>query len=315
MSVFLNNSINSTTAATLLSSEYCLRFQYDEYQKFNFSITLASIILNTLSCPVIIVMNALIIAAVKTRHRLQSESNILLASLAGTDFLTGAATLPVTIAAEIFNMAGGSVTTYCSVTKNIVSPLRFLSVLTSLFQLVLISFERFIALKYHLRYYDIVTRFRLTIAITFTWLLASVYTLFRMFVVTSLHSVVLQSMTVFSVLAIVYCHGSVYMVTRRHERQIRTEQFPAGREETERLLKEKKAWKTTGIIIGFVVLSFLPGFFANFVLIFNLDQRWLDFSRPLVHSCLMLNSLCNPIIYCIRIRSMREAMVALIKRI
>lgn len=54
-------------------------------------------------------------------------------------------------------------------------------------------------------------------------------------------------------LIIVYCHGTVLIITRRHERQVQTKQIPAG-ENAERFLKEKKAWKTTGIIIGFLVL-------------------------------------------------------------
>jgi len=47
-----------------------------------------------LSFPVTIVMNVLVIMAVKTRPRLQSKYNILLACLAGTDLLVGAASQP-----------------------------------------------------------------------------------------------------------------------------------------------------------------------------------------------------------------------------
>ncbi len=314
MSVYQNTSMDAINSTVTLPSEYCRRFQDEEkFLTMNLSVTLASIILNVFSCPFVILINALVIVAVKTRHRLQSMSNILLASLAGTDLLMGTTTLPASIAAEIFAIAGGSVTTYCTFVNKIVSPLRFLSVLTSTFHLGVISVERYIALKYSLRYYPIVTKFRLTIAITFSWCLAGVYTLFKMLIITSLHSTVLQFLTVTCVLVIVYCHASVYIVTRRHERQIRTEQIPAG-EDAERFLKEKKAWKTTGIIIGFVVLSLLPGFFVNFGLMFNWDPQWLNSFRPLVHSSLMLNSLCNPIIYCFRMKTMRQAMIALLQR-
>ena len=207
-------------------------------------------------------------------------SNILLASLAGTDLLTGTVTLPASIAAEILAIADGSVTTYYTFMKNIVSPLRFLSVLASFFHLGVISVERYIALKFSLRYDTIVTKFRLTIAIAFTWFLSGVYTLFKMLIGTSLSNVVLQFLTVTCLLIIVYCHASVYMVTRRHERQIRTEQIPVG-EDAERFLKEKKAWKTIGIIIGFLVLCLLPGVCSNFGAMFNWDPRWLNSWRPL----------------------------------
>ena len=314
MSVYQNTSIDAINSSEPLPSEYCRRFQDEEkFFRINFSVTLSAIILYVFSCPIVILMNALVIVAVKTRHRLQSKSNVLLASLAGTDLLTGTVTLPLSIAAETLAIADGSVATYCTFMNNIVTPLRFISVLASIFHLGVISVERYIALKYSLRYHTIVTKFRLTIAIAFTCCLAGVYTLFRMLIVSSLPSTVLQFLAVTCVLIIVYCHASVYIVARRHERQIRTEQIVAG-EDIEQFLKEKKAWKTTGIIIGFLVLCLLPGFYLNFGEMFNWDPRWLNSFRPLAYFSLMLNSLCNPIIYCVRMKTMRQAMSALLKR-
>ena len=87
-----------TSAPLIQSAIYYFRFQNYDYQTLTHSVTLAALIFNTLSFPAIIVTNALVIIAVKTRHRL--ESNLLLTSLAGTDLLTGLATLPDTIAAD-----------------------------------------------------------------------------------------------------------------------------------------------------------------------------------------------------------------------
>ena len=313
MSIYQNTTLDASNSRLPLSSEYCHRFQDEEYFMISFSFTLASIILEVFCCPFVVLMNALVIAAVKRTRRLQSASNILLASLAGTDLLTGTTIFPASIAGEIFAITGGSVTTYCTLVKKIVSPLRFLSVLTSLFHLGIISIDRYIAIRHSLQYYNIVTKFRLAIAITFSWCLAGAFTIFKLLVDTSLPVFVLQGLAFTCVLILIYCHVSVYLVTRRHERQIRIEQIPTG-EHTEQFLKEKKGWKTTGIIIGFVVLSLLPGVFINFGVMFTWDPRWLDRFRPLVLSFLILNSLSNPIIYCLRIQNMRQAMIAVLKR-
>ena len=56
-----------------------------EYQVEEFAFAVTTILLNIQSFPVTIVMNVLVILAVKTRPRLQSKYNILLACLAGTD--------------------------------------------------------------------------------------------------------------------------------------------------------------------------------------------------------------------------------------
>ena len=65
-----------------------------EYQVEKVAFAMIAIILNILSFPVKIVMNVLVIMAVKTSPRLQSKYYILLACLAGTDLLVGAASQP-----------------------------------------------------------------------------------------------------------------------------------------------------------------------------------------------------------------------------
>ena len=119
-------------------------------------------------------MNLLVIAAVKAVS-LQSEYRILLACLGGTDLFVGTVLQATSIAAEIFALAGGSVTTYCDIDANISKPSLFVSILATLFHLVLISIERFIRLKHVLQYSDIVTKARLALAVAFCWFLAGAY--------------------------------------------------------------------------------------------------------------------------------------------
>ena len=239
-------------------------------------------------------------------------SNVLLACLAGTGLLVGTVTLPASIAAEIFAIADGSTTTYCNFMNKIVVPLRFLSVLASLFHLPVISVDRYIALKYPLRYELIVTKFRIKIAIIIAWFIATVYTIFRALSASTVLSFVLQFMAVLNLLIVVYCQISLYFISRRHEKQIRSEQMPG--ETAAKFRKEKKAWKTTAIIIGCVFFCLLPGYFVNLGVMINLDPKWMDILRPLVFFSLMLNSLCNPIIYCFRSNAMRKAMIVILTR-
>ena len=307
-----NSAINFTNAtAQLPSHSFCRRFQEEEYSTSIYLATFIFIILNILSCPVIILMNVLVILVVKTRHRLQSNHNILLACLAGTDLLVGTVTQPTFIAAEVFVVAGGSVATYCNIKNNFGTLIINFPVLASLLHLVLISVDRYVAMKYALQYNEIVTKQRLAEAVILSWFLAGVYTLFKLLELSSLPNYVRNVLVIFSILIIVYCHISVYLVTRRHEKKIKTEQI--SEEATAKFLKEKKAWKTTSIIIGFVFLSYLSA------VLYNLVWRELDYQtrytfRPFVDFSLMLNSLCNPIIYCWRSKKFRKAMIALVRR-
>ena len=73
----------------------------EKYVLVNTLAGLFSIALNLGSCPVIILMNVLVIVAIKTRRRLQSTYNILLACLAATDLAVGVVSQPLFIAQEI----------------------------------------------------------------------------------------------------------------------------------------------------------------------------------------------------------------------
>ena len=152
--------------------------------------------------------------------------NILLACLAGTDLLVGTVTQPTYIAMEIFRIADGSVNTYCNIFENIFRPFAYLSTLPSLFHLALISIERYIALKYALRYHEIVTKLRLTIGVRFSWFVPLSYTLFRLLKVNPRAADALRViLVIFCLLVIGFCHITVYFITRRHEKQISTEQI------------------------------------------------------------------------------------------
>ena len=116
-------------------------------------------------------MNVLVIMAVKTRPRLQSKYNILLACLAGTDLLVGAASNPSFIVGQIYVIKGLSLTEYCRYHKE--SHLIFyIPNFAPLYNLTLISIERFVAIKYTFRYMTIVTVLRLKITVVSSWVIA-----------------------------------------------------------------------------------------------------------------------------------------------
>ena len=311
-----NSATNISNSTTRLPIEYCRRFQEEDYFELNYAVTLASIILNILCFPVTILMNSLVIVAIKSRQRLHHMNNVLLACLAGTDLLVGTVAQPTYIATEIFGIADGSVNTYCNIFENIFRPFIYLSIFPSLFHLALISIERYIALKYALRYHIIVTKPRLAFGVGFSWFVPLLYTLFRLLKVNPRAADALRViLAIFCLSVIVFCHISVYFITRRHEKQISTEQI--SEEAATKFLEERKAWKTTSIIIGFVFLSFSVAVAGNLALVFGSVSKESPESYFLLNitfSSIMLNSLCNPIIYCWRSKKIRKAMIAVIRR-
>ena len=264
-----------------------------------------------------ILMNVLVIMAVKTRPRLQSKYNILLARLAGTDLLVAAALQPTFIARQIYVIKGLSLTEYCRHHKE-THRLFIISVLASLFHLTLISMERFVAMKYTFRYVTIVTERCLKIAVVSSWIIACcpaiLQSLFEEFEI--IIRVAGSLLGFLSLSLIFYCHLSVYFVTRRHEKQIKSEQVSP--QAAADFAKEKKALKTTRIITMALLVYVLPtGVHYLFLPVYVKSSSYIVniilLSHPVVISVLSLNSMCNPIIYCYRNKMFRKTCKELLK--
>ena len=299
-----NSSTNSTKAACILVTD-------DEYATVDYFLKVLSIIINLLTCPFVILLNTLFITAMRKKRRLQTMHNVLLAVMAGTDLAVGIGCQPVFIALEVFLVAGGTLSLYCKFLIMQRTTTTCLCLL-SLLYLALIAVERFIAIRYSLRYDSIVTKFRLTVAVACCWLIM----IFDW--ATWLFYKLLIPPLVFIIgcfLVIVFCHVFVYFICRRHVIQITSEQI--SRDATAKFLEERKSWKTTTIIIAGVVMSYSPAIISVFALRnspFPVLQR-ISFSlQPIFFSCFMLNSLLNPIIYCWRSKVIREAMLQLLRK-
>lgn len=114
-----------------------------------------------------------------------------------------------------------------------------------------VCLERFIAMKYSLKYNSIVTTRRLAVAIALCWLFTGIY-FPPMFIKARITRVFAIST---SLAVICFCHLSVYFVCRRHLNRIKSEQI--SREARKKFLDDQKAWRTTIIVLSGFILSFL----------------------------------------------------------
>ena len=297
--------MNATTNHSLaVSNAVICDWTFDD-QFVDKLFSVLSIILNLLTCPLTILLNTLVIIAVKTRPRLQNMHNLILASMAGTDLAVGMVAQPVFIAREISRQTGGSISMYCKLSTITLITASLLCI-PSLFHLALISVERLIAMKYSLRYNDIATKRRLTATLTIAlcWLFAAINVTIRLTVarITVFFAIIITPV-------IFYCHVSVYFVCRRHLHQMKSEQNSS--EATTKFLEDRKAWKTTSIVLGGLLLSFLPQLLSSSARR-QFSIPLLNSVEPLAFSCVMLNSILNPVIYCWRSRVICHALLQLL---
>ena len=258
------------------------------------------IIINTITFPCTVVLNALVIKAVKTTPRLRSNSNILLACLAVTDALTGLLGQPLFVLWKIFLLVGLSDS---KIVENCNYAIVVITLTASFFHLMFVTFERLIAIKFTMQYSNIITDNSMKRAVLVAWIISFIFGVFDVIewdlVLRSLSGVLTASCIIF--LSVAYF--IMYRETRRHQEKIKTQQMP--QEEVERFTKENKALKTTLYVIGAVFVCLLPLCFCLIVIATGLSESCpIDLS--LMQTCAMFNSFVNPLIYCWRQKEMRQ---------
>ena len=280
--------------------------------------------------------NTLVIRAFFKFSSLQSASNIILVSLSVADIL-----MTVSFVFNIANIIIGKtppIRELCSFASTVSLTFNFIIIL----HLALISVERFIAIKFALRYHAIVTNRRVTVASVVVWLWGFAVTVgfsqslntdglrtFKDFLQAltpcfdrhhepfSLQSASVRSYLVFLVVSllvvpiviIITCYSYIFTVAWKQRRQIREEDNLQGELATKH---EIKGARTVAILVGICLVSFIP-------LLVVLCLRFLT-SSPIaarkmhaVYLVASLNACWNPLIYCWRNENFRSSFKKLLK--
>ena len=270
-----------------------------------------SSVINLIVSPCTVVLNVLVMTAVKTSPRLKSNYHILLASLAGTDFMTGALAQPLFVAARMYRLSGSSASYKVCLLNNISTITSVFCITASILHLVLLSVERYVTITFPYKCLEIITKRRLISSAVFVWSFAAltvalpvkdIFTFsFRPFII------------VVSISTLIFCHIAVYRDARAQMRKIKSQQV--SKEAREVFVKEKKAMNTTTIVIGVVLFSFLPIILQRFMFISLLSSPAIKVVTEYACRSLMLcNSVCNPLIYCARNREFRKAFGRLLRK-
>ena len=267
-------------------------------------------VFSIITCPLTIVLNALVIIAVTTKHRLNTNTNIALACLSTTDLTMGVIGQPLSISKTIAELQGNTSGTYCVRTLLATIALRVLSSV-SLSHLAMMNVERYIAIKHALKYETIVTKNRLVCLSSLLWVAELPLTVPLSVVDNKLYFRVDNFVTSLCIGTIFFCQVLLYHETSRHQKQIANQQVSL--EAREKFLKEKKASKLTATVLFFLILCYLPFIVAR-ALVSNHVIKSVNLAYIALftgRAAAVLNSLLNPIIFCVRIKQFRVAFIQL----
>ena len=281
----------------------------EESSPFETSVIINSV-LNTLLIPVCIAGNVLVLAAVWRNPSLRTPSIILLCSLAVSDVFVGFVVLPVNIAIARFILSGSS-----SYSRLLQARIFLIIQLcgVSLETMTAISVDRYLALRYHMRYPNMMTSRRATCVAATFWCKNFILSLLSIWKKNTilLVSVVLIALCLF-ISSVTY--SAIYRIVRHHQHQIHAQQqaVQSMNAEQNRKLQAKKRALNTFIYYICMVLCYFPSAVSILITVTH-EPHW-NISLYF-YPILYMNSAINPFLYIWRNREIRRAVLKILRKI
>ena len=284
------------------------KFQWDSKQTLSLQLTIGA---TAVACPWIILLNMLVILAIKKVRTLQKNSNILIANLAVTDLLVGAVSMPLSIAVDALILRG-------TVSRSIVFLLNEIgiSVLIILYtisyhHLLLIAWERYVAIVKWTEYKALVTKGRIKKYTLIAWMdSVTKVALYRTLVFAKVPQEVLLVMNLainFSwlteTLTVVYFYCMINIEVRRQNRcQISPLSALIKAKMERKLAYTAFLLLIAALICCFPILVVMTSVSYSSVFRTYSALRW-------AYIGIQINSLANPVLYFYRNKRYRKALL------
>ena len=297
-----NSSVNERSVCQTLQPFLDIEARHD-LPKFYVISSICACVLGSVMCLTTLLFNTVVIIAIWRTPVLHQPRNVLLCSLAVSDFFVGFTSEPSFVVAEI-SLLMGNMDIYClAVFIHFYTGWMFNGI--SFLTLSAISFERYLALRLHLRYAELMTTTRVSItalvywAIWVTWI-----TLLWFWAKDKVVSHILIAFCCLTAMAVAWCYVAIYKTVKRHSKQIQSSQ-----QQTRQFLSRyRRTTNTMIILIISFVLSYFPFVITSAI---SASQEKEDMRTSAAHSLAVLfifgNSAANPFIYFWRVADLREA--------
>lgn len=272
--------------------------------------------INVLLSYTAITLNTITILALR-KTSLSSPLKTLLLSLAVSDLGVGLLVQPLYVASFVMESEGNSSASYNFVIKSYDMIVVFLCV-ASFLGVTALSVDRFLAIHLHLRYQAIVTHKRVVASVVSIWVLSAVIsqTALRIRQVTFL---LFGTISVICLISSAFFYYKIYVTVQRHANQIQVLQLQPRQGDNE-MVEYNARLKKAAIGTFYVYLVFLICNLPNtlfFLIPSNLVHQSADLGTilSLADTLVFLNSSLNPLIYCWKMRHIRQAIMEMLRKI
>ena len=189
----------------------------------------------------------------------------------------------------------------------------------SFFSIVALSADRFLVIRLQLRYQDAVTHKRAMAGVISFWLLSAFLPLIRFLGFFPENKIFILFVTIQFICLIIsgLFYFKIFLALRQHAAQVQNVPVECGeRIEAVNAARERKA----AFGVFYVYLTFVACYLPQ--ISFNIAAKIIDIERPNLEykvnlhatNLLVLNSSLSPLIYCWKMRRIRQAMIDVLRK-
>ena len=269
-----------------------------------------------------IVLNILTIHAIRKTSSLPKTLKTLFLSLAVSDLGVGFLAQPLNIAVMIKQLQKNTENNSFHFMSIAFETITVLFGYSSFFTVVAISVDRFLAIHLHLRYQELVTHKRVVALVISTWVLSIFLSLIGLRLTGTDMPKLKMAITIllglcFISTTVIYC--KIYATVRRHTIQVQALQRQQQAENGEMANTARRMKTAISAFYVYLVLlvCYLPDYCTSVVLMAS-DSSKSNFTDHLLLytlTLMFLTSSLNPVIYCWKMKHIRQSVIAMLLNI
>ena len=270
-------------------------------------------VLNSFLSSTAILLNIITIQALRKTPSLSKPLKTLLLSLAVSDLGVGFLAQPTYVAVLVMKIKQNAENRTYDTIFHAFFIQNFLFVFASFFGVFTLTVDRFLAIHLHLRYQELVTHKRVVAVVSSVWVLSVLIALLALKWIQVLGFIFATINVVFYVTTgLFYC--KIYAVIRHHANQINVLQQSAQNENMVNAARLRKTAAATFYVYLVFLVCYLPAFCAGVARIHGETPLLLLLSE-FGYTFVYLNSSLNPLIYCWKMRNIRQTVKNILKSI
>ena len=260
--------------------------------------------------------NLLVIRALMKTSTIPATVKKLFLSLAFSDLAVGLCSQLMTaiISASILKMAssGNNTAFFCPTVLGVKNYFVYLLATASFLNVIVIAFDRLLAVSLHLRYQELVTPIRVTIVLVSLWLTSCVSAFLYICLLKGFPLAAVISVIGYVLTTLAYVR--IYKVVKYHQNQIYSQNQLQNAQTREAHKQRKSAYSSLFVSVVFLAcyLPFLP---STMLYTTNTTESSFLVARSASIFLIFLNSSLNPIVYCWRYREIRRIVKNTVKKI